>query len=356
MTNFFLKLQNDSEYRKLLDSSAKLGADALQVQGPGGNTSIKMNGAMWIKASGTWLVNAKAQDIMVPVNVKRLVDHILDNSTDSLPRNEYVPSIDGAPKLSPSIETSVHAILNWPVVLHTHCVNSIAVAVRVDAADIVKRRMQDLNAVFIPYTKPGDDLARAIANLVSKSTRVLILGNHGVVTVGDTVTEAVDLLSETSRRLSKLAQPRPNTGKIHLGTEELGENWIASPFPITQSIAFHKKLIEVANGSSLYPDHAVFLGPGCTIAQPGESADKASERASGQRAKSKLVVFPDKGVAVPRNSNEATLALVRAFGDVVTRIDPDAELIRLTQTQEDELVNWDAEKHRQAMSDIQENA
>ena len=43
--------------------SARLGQDPLQVQGPGGNTSIKGGDVMWIKASGTELAQATAQDL-----------------------------------------------------------------------------------------------------------------------------------------------------------------------------------------------------------------------------------------------------------------------------------------------------
>ena len=48
--------------------SARLGSDPLQVQGPGGNTSIKDGDVMWIKASGTELANAETQDIFVAVD------------------------------------------------------------------------------------------------------------------------------------------------------------------------------------------------------------------------------------------------------------------------------------------------
>ncbi|MYA89823.1 MAG: class II aldolase, partial [Boseongicola sp. SB0662_bin_57] len=37
----------DSDFRAL---SARLGKDPLQVQGPGGNTSVKDGDVMWIKA------------------------------------------------------------------------------------------------------------------------------------------------------------------------------------------------------------------------------------------------------------------------------------------------------------------
>ncbi len=39
--------------------SARLGQDPLRVQGAGGNTSIKSDGVMWIKASGTELADAE---------------------------------------------------------------------------------------------------------------------------------------------------------------------------------------------------------------------------------------------------------------------------------------------------------
>ena len=49
---------DDSELHALRELSAALGADPLRTQGAGGNTSIKRDGVMWIKASGTWLADA----------------------------------------------------------------------------------------------------------------------------------------------------------------------------------------------------------------------------------------------------------------------------------------------------------
>lgn len=58
-----------SEYDALRALSARVGADPLLVQAAGGNTSIKGDGVMWIKASGTWLRDATAREIMVPVRI-----------------------------------------------------------------------------------------------------------------------------------------------------------------------------------------------------------------------------------------------------------------------------------------------
>ncbi|MEO0633779.1 MAG: class II aldolase, partial [Pseudomonadota bacterium] len=53
------------EFRAL---SARLGSDPLQVQGAGGNTSIKDGAVMWIKASGTQLAQANTEEIFVAVD------------------------------------------------------------------------------------------------------------------------------------------------------------------------------------------------------------------------------------------------------------------------------------------------
>ena len=45
--------------------SAELARDALLIQGAGGNTSLKCDDVLWVKASGCWLEDAeeKAQSI-----------------------------------------------------------------------------------------------------------------------------------------------------------------------------------------------------------------------------------------------------------------------------------------------------
>jgi rhamnose utilization protein RhaD (predicted bifunctional aldolase and dehydrogenase) len=62
-------LDSDPEFSAMLDLSARIGSDASLVQGPGGNTSLKRDGVMWIKASGAWLSQARERPIMVPVRL-----------------------------------------------------------------------------------------------------------------------------------------------------------------------------------------------------------------------------------------------------------------------------------------------
>ena len=63
---------NHSEIQSLIDISARLGRDPLLVQAGSGNTSVKLDGVLWIKASGKWLAHAAREEIFVPVDLDEI--------------------------------------------------------------------------------------------------------------------------------------------------------------------------------------------------------------------------------------------------------------------------------------------
>ena len=341
------KLRQSDAFARLRAVSARLGREPLQVQGPGGNTSLKENGAMLVKASGTWLADAETKDIMVPVDIARL--HNALSSGDPAADNgaAFVPEGEDSLGLRPSIETSVHAIFDWPVVIHTHCVATIATAVRVDAAKVVAERLAEFDATFVPYTKPGLHLAQAIAKTVTPQTRVLVLGNHGLVVGANTAEEAEALLLAVSKRLTPDLSPIP-TATENIADRLAGSGWRAVAHPATTAIALDPDLLCRIEGASFYPDHVIFLGPGVLIAGKDESIAEAAERAEKEPAR-KLIVLPGRGAALPEDASPAMEALAHCLGDVAVRLDRKAEIVRLMPHQEAELMNWDAEKYRQAL-------
>ena len=58
-----------SEIFKLKELSAKLGNDLSLIQASGGNTSIKLDGKLLVKASGKKLKNALNEDIFVSLDL-----------------------------------------------------------------------------------------------------------------------------------------------------------------------------------------------------------------------------------------------------------------------------------------------
>lgn len=341
------ELRQSPAFAELRRVSARLGRDPLQVQGPGGNASLKENGAMLVKASGTWLADAEAKDIMVPVDLERLRADLLAEDPAAENSTAYVPDGENPTGLRPSIETSVHAIFDWPIVIHTHCVATIATAVRVDAANIVAQRLGDLDAAFVGYAKPGLFLARAIIEAAQPQTRVLILGNHGLVVGGDGAEEVEALLFEVSRRLAPASTRRPGA-EPGLTALLAGSGWHAVDHPATTAIARDPALLSRIEGSSLYPDHVIFLGPGIFVAGKDETIASAAKRA-GKAPVQKLIIFPGLGAALPDDASPAMEAMARCLGDVAVRLDVNTDLVRLMPHQEAELLNWDAEKYRQSL-------
>jgi rhamnose utilization protein RhaD (predicted bifunctional aldolase and dehydrogenase) len=256
---------NDDEFQALRGLSAELGADPLWTQGAGGNTSIKQDGIMWIKASGTWLADALAQDIMTPVRLEPLRKAITDDDPRAAAAVDFVDAQLNANGLRPSIETSVHAIISSSVVVHIHCVNTIALAVRHDGESLVRARLTphaDVALAFIPYRKPGLPLAHAIAERLTKNTNVLVLANHGLVVAGETVTEVADRIARVCRALSAPARAAPRADTEKLASLVEGSDYRLPQDRAAHALALDPKSLAIARLGSLYPDHVVFLGPG----------------------------------------------------------------------------------------------
>ena len=206
-----------TEFSTLKKLSARVGADPLLVQAAGGNTSLKHEGVMWIKASGTWLRDAASKDIFVPLNHSVLLTALARNDPACEACTDFVVADLNTTGLRPSIETTVHALMPQRVVVHVHCVNTIAWAVRSDAEQRLAGKLRDFNWAFIPYARPGLPLANAIAARLKPGVDVLVLGNHGVVVAAETVVEAEALLDRVVKTLAKPARTAvpPDLAALH---------------------------------------------------------------------------------------------------------------------------------------------
>src|SRR6478609_1103987 len=100
------QMRTSSELHALRRLSAAIGADAALTQAAGGNTSIKLDGVMWIKASGTWLAHAGNRDIFVPVKLDLLRQGIDGNDPACETCVDYVDHELNIGNLRPSVETT----------------------------------------------------------------------------------------------------------------------------------------------------------------------------------------------------------------------------------------------------------
>jgi rhamnose utilization protein RhaD (predicted bifunctional aldolase and dehydrogenase) len=99
---------------------------------------MKIDGRLWIKASGKWLANALQEDIFLPLDL-----------SDARNRTRQRRAITAA--VTPSLETAMHALLPQRVVVHVHSVNTLARAVRADAQEHLESRLKGLRWRWVSY-------------------------------------------------------------------------------------------------------------------------------------------------------------------------------------------------------------
>ncbi len=339
------------EFEALLDLSARVGSDPLLVQGAGGNTSIKEGGTLWIKASGLWLAQARQRDVMVPVALDPLLDALERDDPATEKAQDFVIAERNPSGLRPSIETTVHALMPQKVVVHVHCVETIATAVQTNGAAIAAERLAGFPHIFVPYARPGLPLAKAISERLQDDTSVLVLGNHGLVVAAETVADAASLLSDITRRLAGPRRQAPTADLAALSRLAVDSDYRLPEDPFLHAVAADLDSCRLAAGGSLYPDHVIFLGRGVVVAAPSDTAlsIEAKRRAAGASLPP-LLLFPGKGVLVQKEVSAGALAMARCLADVTARIPADARLRYLTEAENAELLGWDAEKYRQQLN------
>jgi rhamnose utilization protein RhaD (predicted bifunctional aldolase and dehydrogenase) len=231
-------------------------------------------------------------------------------------------------------------------VVHVHCVETIAIACLSDAVERLAAPLSGLNWTFVPYIRPGASLGRTMAEHLVAGTNVVVLGKHGLVVAGDSVSAAERLCADVSRRLAGVARIAPVADLAVLEAAQ-GDGYSVAEDDRWHAIATDPISLGAARRGSLYPDHVVFLGPGLVTTEAGESAAEASRRYG--RAAVPLVVVPGAGVLLHEAATPGARALIRCLADVTCRLKSDDPVEPLSPEDEAQLLNWDAEKYRQSL-------
>jgi len=198
------------QLQSLLRLSHELGnpRQPLAILGEGNASARLGRDRFLVKASGSRLgiltrhdiVECRADILLALLDRRRVPDAIIDDA--------LMASRVAADAKKPSIEALFHAYLltlpDTEFVGHTHAPNINSILCSPRAKEFATKRVFPdevvccgVESVFVPYTDPGLPLARAIRegtqSFLKKrrcGPRVILLENHGVITLGGTV-EAV---------------------------------------------------------------------------------------------------------------------------------------------------------------------
>ncbi len=179
----------------------------------GGNTSYKDSDTIWIKASGIPLAGI-GEDGFVSLSRKKLsLIESFTFSEDEILREEEVKAmmkqaIISPQNLRPSVETSLHNLIGYTYVVHTHPTLVNGVMCANDAAVEVRQRFGD-RAMLVEYTDPGyilfKKLQERIANyraIYGRVPQIIFLQNHGVFVGADSLKEIKDLYQEIDEKIN----------------------------------------------------------------------------------------------------------------------------------------------------------
>jgi rhamnose utilization protein RhaD (predicted bifunctional aldolase and dehydrogenase) len=321
--------------------SAKIGANLDLVQAGGGNTSLKDNGALWVKASGKWLVRAMQEEMFLPV---RQVDILQSMDRDVEYVEEYTTS--AGESLRPSVETSMHAVLPHRVVVHVHSVRTIAWAIRSDMPAPLNERLTGLRWEWIPYIHPGLILGKEIRERLASKPDVLILGNHGLVVAGDDCDSAETLLEEVERRLDCPIRPSCPADLVGLA-RVVPAGFRIAPDPEVHALAMDSFSVDVAARGTFYPDQCVYAGPALAVL---DKTTAITDFVDEFQVLPKALLVPGKGVLVSDDLNRAGREVLISLKRVIERLDPAIAVHPLEAAEVSRLINWDAEKYRIALA------
>ena len=316
-----------------LGMSRKIGSDPMLIQGAGGNTSIKHGRTMSVKASGQWLCEAGHKNIFIEVDVET-----------------GLPVHSEEQILRPSIETGLHLALPHKIVVHLHSVNALAWLVRQDAKPQLDRLLSGMEWGWIPYVKPGKELAADIrTQFECRPANIYLLQNHGVVVAADDVDGINLLIGEIERRLQNGLPVMQSTSDSFIGDLSAGlDDWRMPKYHEVHHLALFERSRKLVAKQAMFPDQVVFLGEAPLVCKSLSNIKKdLAKYVSLHGNKPGWLIIEGRGVIVPKNFSAGAEELLQCLSRVVMRIPPEVKISYLRAESVSALLNWDAEKYRQ---------
>jgi len=197
---------SEFDYLKQLRTfSNQLGGDPEYVLAGGGNTSCKIEGELYIKASGTSLADITEDQFVIMDRV--LLQSLWTKqypSNDNLREKTILKDVmdarrsDQYPK-RPSVEVLLHDLFPQRFVVHTHPAIVNAITCSNEGQKAIEKLFGD-HVIWIDEIKPGFLLASAVKEKVNKYTlgmlkppQLLFMQNHGLLAAADSVEEISSL-------------------------------------------------------------------------------------------------------------------------------------------------------------------
>ena len=214
------------EIRELIEISKFYGNNKDYVIAGGGNTSFKDNQTIWIKASGHSLAEMN-EDGLVALNREILkIISLKKYSDDPVAREDQVKNdlfssiVDPGKNKRPSVETSLHEIIQYSYVVHLHPTLINGILCSRNAKNLTLQLFGE-KVLFVPYTDPGYTLFKKLESEIiayrekySMDPQIILLENHGSFVSADSTEEIKSIYENIISAIKSNIQSLPEINPL----------------------------------------------------------------------------------------------------------------------------------------------
>ncbi|MEN8203665.1 MAG: class II aldolase/adducin family protein [Bacteroidota bacterium] len=362
----------------LVEISKYYGNNSDYVIAGGGNTSYKDEEKLYIKASGVSLATIDTDGfvVMSREGLKQIEDKVY--SEDVVTREEEVKqdlkkAIIEPAHLRPSVETSLHNLIEYSCIVHTHptLINAMMCANHA-RAEVEKRFGSE--ALFLEYTDPGYILFKKLQARIGEyrekfnsSPNIIFLQNHGIFVGADSAHEVKSIYDSIGNRIRKginLSLPEGETEGYHSEAAQsvsdyyLSRGLISSAFRNTLSDHFAADKESYRKISKPFtPDIIVYCKSNYLFLEKGLGADTTEKKLAAFEEKHgyypKVIIEEQGGLILVEESEKSIQTVLEVFNDMM-KISYLSEQFGgshfMTDEQIDFIDNWEVENYRRSVA------
>ena len=201
----------------LVEISHYYGNNPSYVIAGGGNTSYKTPEKLWIKASGISLADiGKPGFVTLSRNRLSLMEDKAYSEDPGVLEREVKSDLTEAilckENLRPSVETSLHNLIDYSYIIHTHPTIVNALMCANSAQQEVEERFGS-EALFVEYTDPGYTLFKNLQAQIrtykmnfGQAPKIIFLQNHGIFVGANSTREVKAIYDSVESRIRERRQ------------------------------------------------------------------------------------------------------------------------------------------------------
>jgi len=366
----------EDNIKELIELTRFFGSSKEYTVAGGGNSSMKSSKILWVKASGTNMKNIDFNDfvcldrmVLSKIGKKKYSSFSVEREKEI--KEDLQKAILTPTDKRPSVETSLHNIIPYRFVMHTHpaFVNGLLCTVN-SRGKVAELFGNDI--LYVEYTDPGYVLFKKVSSSLLKFEKakgffpqIILLENHGVFVSGDSIEDIYDIYRKIQCLLSIDGCKLPTRQTYKLPDFSREKSVIASLYPSrncsikvdanawAQYFTDSKDCFEIVS-SPFVPDHIVYCKAHYLFVKREECIkDKLRSFLSKNEYFPKVIGVEKKGVLIVDEDQRSAETGMEVFKDLM-KVGYYAlqygQPRPLSQGQIDFIETWEVENYRLKVS------